>query len=164
MIYLAVTSALRTCWRRTKAFGLPVGKYIVVSVLGLFFILTTFSLTSPGNRFLFYKPYFLAKRHAVLSFLHQQSGRQLVFVRYGQRHDPTEIWTFNKADIDASTIVWVDDMTPEENQHVLDYYGGKRKVWMLDDNAELTLRTYGDMTGKPLIDIKSPPLTPILPK
>ena len=94
----------------------------------------------------------------------QQPGPQLVFVHHGPLHDINEVWTFNKADIDASTIVWANDMTPAENQRVVDYYGGKRKAWMLVDDAELTLRPYGDPTSKPLIEIKNPPPAPPLPK
>ena len=68
------------------------------------------------------------------------------------------MWVFNRADIDASRIVWVDSMKPEENRRVLDYYGQRRTTWMLDDDAELTLRPYGRPTAGATIRIKNPPL------
>jgi hypothetical protein len=163
LIYLAVTTSLRAGWHFV-AFEFRFGKGLVILVVTIFLIITTVLRTSYDNRFLYYKPHFIEKRCAVLSFLGRQAGPQLVFVRHGPLHNVNEIWTFNKADIDASTIVWVNDMTPTENQRVLDYYGTQRKVWMLEDDAELTLRPYGDPTAQPLIDIKNSPLEPSLPK
>jgi hypothetical protein len=163
LIYLAVTISLRAGWYFVF-FGFPFGKWLVIFLVSIFLIFTTILRTSYDNRFLYYKPHFIEKRHQALSFLEQQPGLQLIFVRHGPLHDLNEVWTFNKADIDASRLVWVNYMTPNENQHVLDYYGKQRKVWMLDDDAELTLRLYGNPMAKPLINIKNPPLEPPLPK
>jgi len=163
LIYLAVAASLRTSWHLV-AWGLPIGRALIICIISFFLMCTSATLTSHDNRFLYYKPHFIEKRHAVLSFLAQQPGLQLVFVHYGALHDLNEIWTFNKADIDASTIVWANDMTPAENQQLINYYGDRRKAWMLADDAELTLRPYGDATAKPLIEIANPPPAPPLPR
>jgi hypothetical protein len=163
LIYLAATAALRVGWH-FGFWGFPFGKCLSIVIVAIFLIFTTVLRISYDNRFLYYKPHFIEKRDKVLSFLEQQPGLQLVFVRHGPLHDLNEVWTFNKASIDASRIVWVNDMTPSENQHVLDYYGKQRSVWMLNDDVELTLRPYGNLTSKPVIDIKNPPLAPPLPK
>jgi len=161
LIYLATTMALRTTWYFSIG-RFSSGKWIVCTLIIAFLISTSLTRVTPENRFLFLKPFWMEKRHQVLSFFKQQPGFQLVFVHHGVLHNPNDIWTYNEPDIDASRIVWVDSMSPEENQAVLDYYGGKRTAWILDDDAELTLRPYGDSQAKPVIEIKNPPLEPLL--
>jgi len=161
LIYLGVTAALRTTWFFAPG-GIPAGKALVLLVLTIFLLATSALRTDPENRFLFTKSNWMEKRHQVLAILERQPGLQLVFVYHGPQHDPNEVWTFNKPEIDASRIVWVDSMTPVENQKVLDYYGRKRTVWMLDDDAELTLRPYANPTAQPLLEMKNPPLEPPL--
>jgi hypothetical protein len=161
LIYLAVTAALRTGWHFVP-FGFPIGKWLLLWVLILFWGFTTELRTDPDNRFLYYKPHFMEKRRQVLSVLERQPGLQLVFVYHGPLHDLNEVWTYNKPNIDAARIVWVNSMTPAENQRVLDYYGHTRTAWMLDDDAELTLRPYDNPTAEPLVRIKNPLLPPPL--
>jgi hypothetical protein len=161
LIYLAATATLRTGWAYSPL-GLPLGKAWCVWVLAHFLTCTTVLFSCDANRFLYYKPHLIEKRQRVLSFLDRQPGSQLVFVNHGPLHDPNDIWVFNRADIDASRIVWANSMKPAENRRVLDYYGPRRTAWMLDDDAELTLRPYGRPTAGPSIRIKNPPLPPLL--
>jgi hypothetical protein len=65
------------------------------------------------------------------------SGRQLVFVRYGPRHQFEE-WVHNAADIDGSRIVWARDLGPDENQKLLRYYPD-RTAWLLEPDARSPL-------------------------
>lgn len=163
LIYLAATAALRAAWF-IRPRGIPIGKWITLVSILMFVLIVQVLRTTPENRFLFYKPLWIDCRKQVLSFLDRQPGQQLVFVRHGPLHDVNEIWTFNDPDIDASRIIWVNFMSQRENQQVLDYYGGKRTVWMLDDNAELTLRPYGSPSSEPIIKMRTtlpePPLDP----
>ncbi|CDZ78492.1 hypothetical protein BN59_02802 [Legionella massiliensis] len=156
LIYLAMTMALRTMseysYKKTE-----VGKIFCLT-LSLFFIVSTASLMSSNeNRFLFPKKHFLEKRNRVLSLLNSQPGQLLVFVHQGKLNDPNDIWVYNQANIDASKIVWANDMTPEKNQGLIDYYGNKRTVWHLNDDAKLTLAPYGNAKAKTLISMANAP-------
>jgi len=161
LIYLAAIAAIRGCW--LSIFGKSwMGKGLILATAVSFIALTTISEISPENRFLYYKPHFIEKRHQVLDILNRQAGWQLVFVNHGPLHDINEVWTFNEPDIEKSRIIWVDSMTPEENQRVLDYYGRMRTVWMLNDNDELTLGLYGHPNDSPILKMLNPPLDPPL--
>jgi hypothetical protein len=72
-------------------------------------------------------------RVAVDLQLAQQTGKQLVFVRYAPQHHFQE-WIKNEADIDGARIVWAHDLGPQENQKLRRYYPG-RKVWLLEPDA-----------------------------
>ena len=69
-------------------------------------------------------------REKVRNELNQQSGQHLVVLRYGQRHDPTHEWVYNKADIDRAKIVWAQEMDPDHNGKLLRYFRGRR-IWLL---------------------------------
>ena len=56
-------------------------------------------------------------------------GDQLVIVRYNQYHMTGNEWVYNKADIDASKIVWARDMGDAANAELIRYYP-KRRVWL----------------------------------
>ncbi len=58
-------------------------------------------------------------------------GKQLVIVRYEPTHDVNDEWVYNRADIDASSVVWARDMGEEDNQDLLAYFKD-RKVWLLN--------------------------------
>ena len=61
----------------------------------------------------------------------RQSGRHLILVRYSLDHiDRGDECVYNGADIDASEIVWARDMGEAKNSELLDYYKGKRRVWI----------------------------------
>ncbi|WP_028388305.1 hypothetical protein [Legionella fairfieldensis] len=154
LIYLAMIIVLRAMSEFSYG-GIAAGKIICLLLLPYFIIDTTFLLKSDQNRFLFSKTHFLEKRNRVLSVLNNQPGLQLVFVHQGRLNDPNEIWVYNRADIDASKIVWANDMTPQKNQRLIDYYGNKRAVWKLNDDAELTLIPYGDPKAKALVEMKN---------
>ena len=84
----------------------------------------------------------IARRPAVVNQLHRAGGMHLVIVRYGEYHNFHEEWVYNRANIDASEIVWAQDMGEARNRELLNYFRG-RKVWLLQpDTDPLTLTAY----------------------
>lgn len=55
-------------------------------------------------------------------------GRHVVFVSAPETYLNPSQWTYNRADIDASQIVWAADLGPEKNQELLRYFP-QRKPW-----------------------------------
>lgn len=68
-------------------------------------------------------------RARIMHRLEQIPGKQLVFVRYDERHSIHLEWVYNAADIDGSKVVWARDMGERANQELLQYYPD-RKVWL----------------------------------
>ncbi len=67
--------------------------------------------------------------------LAQQSGKQLVFVRYWPQHIFQDEWVYNQADIDGARIVWARDLGPAEDEKLRRYYPD-RTVWLLEPDAQ----------------------------
>lgn len=81
-------------------------------------------------------------RATILRGLEQTGTRHLVVVRYRANHNYHEEWVYNRADIDAATVVWARERSPTETERLLDYYQD-RSVWLLEPDApERRLRPY----------------------
>jgi len=76
-------------------------------------------------------PKFAIMRDSVLAKLDREPGRHLVLVRYSADHYVHDEWVYNRADIDASRIVWAREMTPEQDRPFVEYFQG-RKIWLLE--------------------------------
>lgn len=74
-------------------------------------------------------------RARILSELERNPGLHLVLVRYGPNHDPLREYVYNGADIDGSRVVWAREMSPEQDQPLLEYFRD-RQVWVLEADAE----------------------------
>ena len=61
-------------------------------------------------------------------------GEQLVFVRYTDAHSVHEDWINNRADIDASRVVWARAMDPANDAELLRYYP-HRRAWLLEPDS-----------------------------
>jgi len=78
-----------------------------------------------------------ARRAKLESRLHDHYGdsRHLIVVRYTGTQDPHEEWVYNRADIDASDVVWAHDMGAEEDRKLIDYFKD-RAVWLFLPDAD----------------------------
>ena len=63
--------------------------------------------------------------------LSQQPGKDLVVVRYSERHNPHEEWVYNQADIDQAEVVWARSISPESDQRLIEYFAN-HKLHYLD--------------------------------
>ncbi len=67
--------------------------------------------------------------------LERTPGNHVVVVRYHSKSYKTREWVYNEPDIDASRIVWAQDMGPDTNERLLQYYKGRR-VWVAEPYAD----------------------------
>jgi hypothetical protein len=74
------------------------------------------------------------ERARVLARLEKQPGDQLAIVRYTPKHLYPE-WVYNSADIDKSKVIWAQEMDPESNRQLLDYYKD-RKAWLVEPDCD----------------------------
>ncbi len=90
-------------------------------------------------------------RQSVETQLTRTPGNQLVFVRYAPSHRFEE-WIHNAADIDASRIVWANDLGPAANESLLRYYP-KRKAWLLEPDARPPALTPYAVESNPFVTV-----------
>jgi hypothetical protein len=84
-----------------------------------------------------------SQRNTIARELQDLPGKQLVVVHYGPSHVPHIEWVYNRADIDASKIVWARDMGDGQNQELLLYFKDRR-AWRIDaDDPAAKLEPYG---------------------
>lgn len=80
-------------------------------------------------------------RQSVVQRLDALPGQHVVLVTYSPDFDLDIEWVYNRADIDASKIVWARDMGPEKNRELLSYYRG-RQFWQV----------HAEMSAPPLVE------------
>jgi hypothetical protein len=70
-------------------------------------------------------------RASVQAALEPRPGLQLALIRY--RHDRVEPvdWVQNLADIDRQKVVWANDLGPQQNQELIEYFKD-RKAWLVE--------------------------------
>ncbi len=82
-------------------------------------------------------------RHAFVAHeLDRIPGQLLVFVRYQPQHPFQDEWVSNRAEIDASRIVWARDLGAAENEKLLRYYPRRVALLLEPDNREPRLSEY----------------------
>jgi hypothetical protein len=116
-----------------KPSGRQVGFALAAFFVALFFC--QFGEWVANLRFGVVDPPFPAARQAVMDQLTKQPGnRDLVMVRYASNHPAEEEWVYNRADIDASQIVWAREMSPVEDAPFIAHFHGRR-IWLLEPDA-----------------------------
>ena len=78
---------------------------------------------------------FALRRRSIIDSLLRQGKRHLVIVKYALDHHKDPEWVYNRADIDASDIVWARDMGNADNSELINYYRD-REPWLLEADAE----------------------------
>ena len=73
-------------------------------------------------------------RLRIVHSLTKQGRHYLIIVRYRPDHDGHQEWVYNDADIDNSKIVWAREMTPVEDEQLINYFKD-RQVLLLDADA-----------------------------
>jgi hypothetical protein len=114
--------------------GQPVGPALVIAVM-----LVTGYRDFPQYRRWAINEAFLrrawpATRARLQAELAHHPRKVLAIVRYGPRHSVHNEWVYNRADIDASRVVWARDMGSANNHELLDYYAD-REVWLVLPDA-----------------------------
>jgi hypothetical protein len=78
--------------------------------------------------------HFVPERDRVEEALAENPGGQLAIVRYSAEHNPVDEWVYNRADIDASKVIWARDMDAASNAELIRHYGD-RKVWLVQPDS-----------------------------
>jgi hypothetical protein len=87
-------------------------------------------------------------RPQLMARLEREGGRHLVIVHYGSKHSVHNEWVYNRADIDASDIVWAQDMGAAANRELVEYYRD-RKIWLFQPDIDtLAITPYGAAGGR----------------
>jgi hypothetical protein len=83
-------------------------------------------------------------RELVERQLESNGPRHLVFVRYSPHHNCHYEWVYNRADIDAASVVWAREISPAEDRRLRKYYAD-RKAWVvIADEQPPRLLPFGD--------------------
>jgi hypothetical protein len=75
------------------------------------------------------------QRQAILENLRHLPGKSLIVVKYDPNHNPHREWVYNEADIVHAKVILAQDMGPEKNKELLDFYRD-RKIWLLRADVE----------------------------
>jgi hypothetical protein len=75
------------------------------------------------------------RRSDIVARLKQTGPKHLVFVRYSSHHNAYFEIVYNRADIDASDIVWARPIDPSSDAALVSYYGNRR-VWILEPDEK----------------------------
>lgn len=91
-------------------------------------------------------------RSSVAAQLSRKPGKHLVFVHYTSEHRFSE-WVHNDADIDASSVIYANDLGPLEDEQLRSLYKD-RDVWFLEPDQEPpALHPYVSQTT-PFLDVQ----------
>jgi hypothetical protein len=74
------------------------------------------------------------QRADVQARLDKLPGPQLAIVRYSPCHSPLDEWVYNRADIDASKVVWARAENPAADRALLRYYHN-RTAWLVEPDT-----------------------------
>jgi hypothetical protein len=92
--------------------------------------------------------HFGTERAQIETNLENSPGKQLVFVRYSDDHNPLDEWVYNAPDIDASKVVWAREMQNADNQVLMQYYPD-RKVWLVEPDTMPAAMTQYPLPSQP---------------
>lgn len=144
-IYLLLIEGLRRLATLCRHAAFP-GRFLSRASVATVFAMLFFRMSAPSLGVSVYQeftlPWYSYGLHAnfhranVEKKLLSMGGEHLVLVRYRPNHLTHQEWVYNKADIDASPIVWARYVEDQDRlKPLLDYYKN-RKIWIIspDDN------------------------------
>lgn len=137
VVFIRFMDSLAALWKWRPA-ARPIGPVLALFAFE-YVLLQSWLLLFPA-----YPPMqeFAMKRANLEHHLEAKPGKQLVIVRYASDHFLHEEWVYNRADIDASRVVWARDLGPGRNDDLLHYFSSRR-VWLLEpDRPGATLQPY----------------------
>jgi hypothetical protein len=144
LFYLLLTQCMRhlRCYRWR---GKPVGNQLarVVPLVCVAMIVLRVSAVASGTQI---EPLWRRgnlMRIAVIKELQDTPGKHLVIVHYGPNHSTHIDWIANRADIDASQVVWARDMGAEKNEEIVSYFKDRRAWRVNADDDSPKLEPYG---------------------
>ncbi len=142
LVYIVAAAGIRAM-RRAWPGTAEERAYIAWAVAGAFTVVTLAGLLTAQNRYLFgsIDYHVRAERAAIEDRLERMPGDQLVLVSYGPKHEIYQELVYNQADIDHARIIWARSLSPEQDQALVEHYGGRR-AWMLTENGYLMLKDY----------------------
>ena len=132
LVFVQIAAGMRvlSSWRWKN---LPAGRWLAAAVVAV----CVFEFAMPLSRVWqtgFYSNFGNA-RQQIMQKLESDGQRHLVFVRYSADHDCHREWVYNRADIDAATVVWAREISPIEDHRLRDYYAN-RKAWVVIADAK----------------------------
>jgi hypothetical protein len=141
VIYALLLTAMQ-CLRKWHWRGRPTGLALVRSIPVLASVLFFLRVLSPilpiSNSPVpqtWCSPYDLpGDRSDVQMKMENLPGTHLLLVHYAPNHDPRSSWVSNGANIDNSKVVWANDMGPEQNRELIEYFKDRR-VWQVQPDA-----------------------------
>lgn len=128
LVLLAIQSLRHLQFFRFR--GRPVGIALTALLVAVF----GFSVFTSYLPFFHAAPWPVSQQRAELEKqLNQDSGRHVILVRLGSTSYayPHFSWVYNRADIDASKVIWAWELDREQNQTLCQYYRG-REIWRLE--------------------------------
>jgi len=144
LIFLFIVQCLRHLRlyrRRGRSIGFGLARAVPTVCVAMVVLRVT--AMAAGARIEPPRPMGHPKQTAIEQELQRLPGQQLVIVHYSPSHIPHEDWINNRADIDASKIVWARDMGDSKNRELLDYFKNRR-AWLVNaDESPAVLRAYG---------------------
>jgi hypothetical protein len=147
IIYIVVIQCMRhlRMWKRREGTGLVLVRLIPVIVCCM---LVLRSVAAVADVALQPKSPRVEHRR-IIRQLAQSSGKDkdLVLVRYGPHHPVDWEWVYNRADIDASKVVWARDMGSRDNRELLQYFHDRRAWLLYADDVPPRLERYAEATG-----------------
>lgn len=129
MLYVLATSGLRGIAASRRGRTFVVG-CITILLLGfaLSLIANNRLADQAGKRF-------GEHRYDIQQHLEATPGNHLVLVRYSAEHPSWQEWVYNRADIDASKLVWARELAPKKNERLLDYFAD-RQAWLIEPDLD----------------------------
>ncbi|HYK62761.1 MAG TPA: hypothetical protein VEV85_25210 [Bryobacteraceae bacterium] len=144
LLVLLIVEGMRRL-RAVKLGAAPLGIWIVRSCIPIT-VLSGLATIAGGLM----EPWFVTAADTPRSAVYKQldTGKHVVFVRYGPRHSFHDGVVFNDADIDKSRIVWARDLGPENDGELMQYYRD-REFWIYD--PDVSRDALAPMGGTPYI-------------